>query len=338
MFAFILLLLIFVVVLVGVLVVVIVNRKNKERLDRIVEGKENGRHSNIPEVGTAIKGVSTALIIIFLCIIMFSISGSYNQLDISNQMLNQRIQELNFRIDDLEDVIREFDCPYMDAKMEIASYDESKHTATINYSLKLKESAEDTEVRIEYTGKDNSYVDLERTEGTTYVGTLEFDVFDTDAYEASLNITTNGLSKVCSIEMFTLDMMPLQVYSLYWLNNSTTFSYNEKKNEITCKGLVEATKSTGMIDNVDSVYVVFKMNDEEIERIQLDDKSKSEENYLLNIDKKFAANNFEVMIETKLTNGYRFQSKNAFYFGSDVSSSVDTVLLVNPEGVVVAGY
>lgn len=327
-----------VVILIGVLIVVIVNRKNKERLDRIVEGKENGRHSNLPEVGTTIKGVSTALIIIFLCIIMFSIIGLYTQLDDNIQMLNQRIHELHFRIDDLEDVIREFDCPYMDAQMDIASYDESKHTATINYSLKLKESSEDTEVRIEYCGKDSFYVNLERTEGATYVGTLEVDVFDIDEYEASLNITTDGFSKVCSIEMFNLDMMPLQVYSLYWLNNSTTYSYNEKKNEITCKGLVEATKSTGMIDNVDSVYLVFKMNDEEIERIQIDDKSKNEEYYSFTVDKKFADNNFEMIIETKLTNGYKFQSKNAFNFGTDMGSFADTMLLINPEGVVIAGY
>lgn len=325
---------ILVVFLIASIIVFAVYRSNQKHLQNVVEGKETGRHTNVPDIGQIVSSITKAIVIVFLIIGLIATASIISMLDTTVNELDNQIMNLKLEVQDLNEAIAAQNLPYSEVRYEFTEVDMEKNTMDVVTRINLKKAAKDTTVTLSFN--DGAYrTQLRHEKDNWFVGETTVSFFDT-LTDCKALIVTDGVSESTDVADFS-NIEGIELFNYYRLSFMDNFEY--KNGKVKLNGVSDIFCNIGVYDDTSKISFFYVVDGKELDRVDLTDKLTSDGVYSANLDKSFDSNQVTVIVETELTNGLKIQNIVTYTYESmGLYHTEDKVAFVDANGSILAEY
>ena len=310
-----LLFLVFIIFVIAIIIVVVSLWAYNKRLDKVTSGEIRDTHNKLPEPGTT-AGVTYRTVLIILTIIavlsISSLIGQISSLSSNVTSLQSKLHDINMDLLELQRKVEENGKLTTNLSYEITGADLEKKTATLKFSVDLKQYSDDTKVKIALGDLE---FPLTRENVGTYSGQVTADLFQT--YDQLKICITEGTTTKVEISDFyqTLFMNVLPLGGLDCNINSKDVGKKTKCNGwyrlvIYNPEKLQKVNVTYLVDG--KVYKTFDATTmaKDYAQIELDKD--------LTIEKDLS-----LLVETITTDGYKIEKKTILVYRTPIDPGTD---------------
>ncbi|MBR6476934.1 MAG: hypothetical protein IKS85_00665 [Lachnospiraceae bacterium] len=302
-----------IMIVLAIIIVVISFLAYNKRLEKISNGELRDTHSKLPEPGPT-AGVTYKTVLICLTIIaVLSIStmiGQINSMSSNLSSMQSKLYNIDMELLELQRKVEENGRLTTDFYWEITDQNMEKKTATLKFSIGLKEYSEDTIVTLALKDQD---VMLPRTAPGTFSGQITTNLFE-NYDQLKVCITDGGITKVETIDFYEY---------LFW----NVLPMGSLECNLNSKDSSGKTKTSGWYrlhyespDKIQSVTVRYLVDGKEVKTLDATTQAKNYEQ--INLDEEYTfERDLSLLVETLTTDGYRIVEKS--YLSSRTSADFE---------------
>lgn len=301
--------------IVAIIIVVASLIAYNKRLEKVASGELRDTHSKIPEpgmtAGITYKTVLIALVIISVLSIS-STAGVIRTLSSNVTNLQSKLHTISMDVMKLQDEVSRINSLLTDFSWELTGHDMVKKTATIKFSLGLKEYSKNTKVAIALKSFD---ADLTMTGHGTFTGEITTNLFE--FYDQlKICITEGEVTKVESVDFYEYlfwDVLPMH-------GLECEFASKDAPGSAKCSGWYRlAFNNTEKIKKVNVRYVV---DGKEVK--SFDATAQAKENVQITLDKEYTYESaVSLIIETDTVDGYRIETRTIIAYRAPIANEDD---------------